>query len=244
MTDIHIHPSPAEVGQEAGLLFCDLARMAIQRQGAFSVALSGGSTPTPLFHYLATDRAADILDWGKIHFFWADERSVPPHHPDSNYLSAQQSLLNPRAIPSENIHRIKGELEPNQAAEEYQGEILSWFGISPPSLDLILLGMGADGHTASLFPETQPVKHPENDEWVTALHVPQLDSWRITMTSRLINAASHVVVLVTGSSKASTLSAVLQGPFQPENYPIQLIKPEKGKLAWLVDSEAGSALEI
>jgi 6-phosphogluconolactonase len=243
MTDLHLLPSPAEVVLEAGSLFCDLAREAIQQQGTFSVALSGGSTPIPLFHHLAADSSADHLDWDRIHFFWADERAVPPQHPDSNFLSAQHSLLSPRKIPPENIHRIKGELEPNQAAADYQEEILAWFGDSPPCIDLILLGMGADGHTASLFPGTQPVIHPDNYGWVAALHVPQLDSWRITMTPRLINAASRVAVLVTGSSKASTLAAVLQGSYQPEKYPIQLIKPENGKLQWLVDSDAGSALE-
>lgn len=224
-------------------LFISIATEQINQNGIFSVALSGGSTPKFLYEFLAQDSTADHLPWDKIHFFWSDERAVPPDHSDSNFLQASSTLLKPRHIPAENIHRIMGELDPKTAAALYQEEILAWFKDTPPRFDLVLLGMGADGHTASLFPGSKALQVSQQNEWVTANQIPQLSSWRITFTANLINAAEQVVFLVTGQSKAETLFNVLEGPKLPNKYPSQLINPHNGNLIWILDQAAASKLK-
>lgn len=216
---------------------------AIEDHGRFSIALSGGNTPKPLYKILSGPKA-DSLDWTKVHFYWGDERCVPPNHPDSNFDQAKQFLLTPRSIKDENIHRIKAELEPKEAARLYQEEILSSFEAVMPRFDLILLGMGSDGHTASLFPGTELVKGTSNDQnrLVAANWVPKLDAYRITITHRLINAAHNVLFLVSGKGKARILKSVLEGPSNPEKLPSQLIRPNKGDLFWFIDHEAAAEL--
>lgn len=242
MNKIQIYPTAEDVIYKTASMFISSAADAINQYGIFSAALSGGSTPTPLYEFLAQDSSADNLDWHQIHFYWSDERSVPPDHPDSNYRQVYHTLLQPRLIPPENIHRIPGELDPITAAQTYQQEILAWFNETPPRFNLVLLGMGTDGHTASLFPDTKAVTNPQQNEWVAANHVPQHSSWRITFTPGLINAAEQVIFLVTGQSKAETLLNVLEGPYLPQQYPSQLIKPSNGSLTWLIDQEAGRLL--
>jgi len=223
--------------------FISTGSKAIQDRGRFSVALSGGSTPKPLYEFLA-DQKVDELDWNKVHFFWGDERCVPPDHPDSNFNQVNRALLDPKAIQEENIHRIKAELPPDEAARQYQEIILTWFQQKQPSFDLILLGMGSDGHTASLFPGTEYVKGDLTDQnrLVAANWVPKLDTWRITFTPHLINAAQNVFFLVSGHNKANTLKLVLEGPSTPEHFPSQLIAPDQGNLFWHVDLEAAAEL--
>jgi 6-phosphogluconolactonase len=242
MNKIKIYPTAEDVIYKTASMFISSAADAINQYGVFSAALSGGSTPTPLYEFLAQDSSADNLAWNQIHFYWSDERSVPPDHPDSNYRQVYHTLLQPRLIPPENIHRIPGELNPITAAQTYQQEILAWFNETPPRFNLVLLGMGTDGHTASLFPDTKAVTNPQQNEWVAANHVPQHSSWRITFTSGLINAAEQVIFLVIGQSKAETLLNVLEGPYLPQQYPSQLIKPSNGSLTWLIDQEAGRLL--
>ncbi len=243
MTSIQVYPNTESMIKAGANLFMDLASTAISDRGSFSVVLSGGATPQPLFKFLAADKSADLLDWSRIHFFWGDERTVPPDNPESNYRQAYQTLLGPRLIQPGNIHRIKGELDPVKAASLYQKEISDWTQASPPSFDLVTLGMGEDGHTASLFPGTKVVSNPGDFQWVAANQVPQQDTWRITFTPQLINAARTVLFLVSGQNKAKTLKRILEEPFQPEIYPAQLIKPDPGKLIWLVDQAAASNLE-
>jgi 6-phosphogluconolactonase len=242
MNKIQIYPTVKEVISKTASLFISSAADAINQYGVFSIALSGGSTPTPLYEFLAQDSLADNLAWNQIHFYWSDERPVPPDHPDSNFRQAYHSLLKPRLIPPENIHRIPGELDPITAAKTYQQEILSRFIETPARFNLVILGMGTDGHTASLFPGTKAVTNPQQNEWVSANHVPQHSSWRITFTPGLINAAEQVIFLVTGQSKAETLLKVLEGTYLPELYPSQLIKPSNGNLTWFIDQEAGRLL--
>ena len=182
------------------------------------------------------------MEWSKIHFFWGDERHVPQHHPDSNNYQAFMTFLKHRQIPGENIHRIQGELEPTIAADLYQQAILDWFNETLPRFDLILLGLGSDGHTASLFPGTDPVIHPDNYQLVAANYITGQDTWRITMMPRLINAAKKILVLVSGQSKAESLYQVINGPYLPQQFPAQLIRPTNGELVWMVDQEAGSLL--
>ncbi len=243
MEKILIFHSHDELIQAAADQFISTASAAIEDQGRFSAVLSGGSTPLPLYKYLASHKGDD-LSWDKIHFFWGDERPVPPHHPDSNFNQANRALLKQRAIPAENIHRIQAELPASEAAQRYQEEILSWFQSNPPRFDLILLGMGSDGHTASLFPGTELVSGDLSDQkrLVAANWVPQLDTWRITFTPHLINAAVGIIFLVSGSSKAKPLSQVLKGSFQPDILPSQLIDPGQGNLFWFVDQEAAADL--
>ena len=241
---VQVYPNTEGMVKAGASLFMDHASTAISDRGTFSVVLSGGGTPKPLFEFLATDKSADLLDWSRIHFFWGDERTVPPDNSESNYQQAYQTLLGPRLIQPGNIHRIKGELDPVKAASLYQKEISELLLESPPRFDLVFLGMGGDGHTASLFPGTKVVSDPRDYQWVAANQVPQQDTWRITFTPQLINAARTVIFLVSGQNKAQTLKRVLEGPFLPETYPAQLIKPDHGKLIWLVDQGAASNLEL
>ncbi len=239
MKNFHIYPTVEEVVSKTAKLFISLDTDAINQYGIFSTALSGGSTPIPLFEFLAQDSSANNLAWNQIHFYWSDERPVSPDHPDSNFGQAYRSLLKPRCIPPDNIHRIQEELDPVIAAHAYQQEILAGFNETPARFNLILLGMGSDGHTASLFPETKAVTNSLQNKWVTANFVPQHSTWRITFTPGLINAAKQIIFLVTGQSKAETLFNVLEGTYLPEKYPSQLIKPTNGNLRWLIDQEAG-----
>jgi len=241
MTDIQISPTQSAFIARAASKFCEAAQEAIRLRGRFTVALSGGSTPLPIYKTLASSQQADQLDWAKIHFFWGDERPVPKDHPDSNYGHAYQALLQPRKVPSGNIHRIKGELEPAAAAEIYENELRSFFKEDPPQLDLILLGMGGDGHTASLFPGTTILTETAaGADLVAAVFVPRLDTWRISFTPKVIKAGRQIVFLVSGTEKAGTLAQVLEGPFQPEKYPSQLFRDDA---TWLTDQQAASELE-
>jgi len=244
MNKIRISPTIEGTITNIAGYFISIASEQINQKDIFSVALSGGSTPKSLYEFLAQDASADDLPWDKIHFFWGDERAVPPDHPDSNFLQASSTLLEPRLIPAENIHRIMGELDPKTAAAFYQEEILAWFKDTPPRFDLVLLGMGTDGHTASLFPGSQALQDSQQNQWVTANQIPQLSSWRITFTAKLINAAEQVVFLVTGQPKAETLFKVLEGPNLPNKYPSQLINPHNGSLIWILDQAAASMLTL
>lgn len=243
MSRIELYSSIKELILAAADEFIKSAAEAISQKGSFSVALSGGSTPQPLYEYLAQDPRCDDVEWNKVHFFWGDERQVPPDHPDSNYFQAFQTLLKNRQISEDNIHRIQAELEPTIAADFYQQAILDWFNEELPHFDLILLGLGSDGHTASLFPGTDPVIHLESYQLVASNYLPQKDTWRITMMPKLINAAKQIIVLVSGQSKADSLYKVIKGPYLPELFPAQLIQPTNGNLVWMVDQDAGSFLE-
>jgi 6-phosphogluconolactonase len=242
MQTIKILPTQDDLVTTATGLFLSTASKTIQEQGRFSLALSGGSTPLPLYERLAQEEYDHSLDWSRIHFFWGDERTVPQDHPESNYFQAAEALLSPRKIPEKNIHRVQGELEPVFAAEEYQHELRDWFQHSPPRFDLVLLGLGGDGHTASLFPGTEVMTSPQDYDLVAAIHVPRLDTWRITFTTKLINFARLVMFIVSGRSKAEILFKVLEDPGSMHQYPAQSIQPTDGELIWLVDQDAGSLL--
>ncbi len=243
MKKIYTYHSQEEMISSIACQIISIGSAAIEHRGQFSIALSGGNTPKPLYEILAGAKA-ESLDWTNVHFFWGDERCVPPDHPDSNFNQAKQVLLTPRSIKGENIHRIKAELKPKEAARLYQEEILSSFKEIIPRFDLILLGMGSDGHTASLFPGTDLVKGipTVQNRLVAANWVPKLDAFRITFTHHLINAAHNVFFLVGGKDKAKVLKSVLEGPLNPELYPSQLIDPEIGDLTWHIDHEAGAEL--
>jgi len=239
---VNIYSDQATLSRAVAERVVQLSTGLIAAQGQFSIGLSGGSTPRLLFELLATGEFSSRLDWANIYVFWGDERTVPPDHPDSNYRMAGEALLDHVALPEANIHRIQGEIDPMQAAAEYEQVLRIFFGQAAklPRFDLLLLGMGDDGHTASLFPGTNALY--EKTRWVRANYVPKLEDWRITLTAPAINAAAQVWFLIAGESKAHTLRDVLRGPHQPRVYPAQMIQPDNGELIWWVDAAAGALL--
>ena len=236
--EVRVLPDPGAVCREAASLFLSAADTAIKEKGVFAVALSGGGTPRGLFRLLASDEFISRVGWPNVHFFWADERCVPPDNPDSNYGDASALMLSRLPTPKANIHRIKGELGPEVAASEYEAELGSFFGRGRvPSFDLILLGMGADGHTASLFPGSEALS--ERDSLAVPVHVDRLGGWRVTLTIPVINNAGRVVFLVTGRSKAGVVKEILAGGADGKKYPAALVAPRAGNTMWLIDKEAG-----
>lgn len=226
--------------------FVRIAKDSFEDRGVFNVVLSGGSTPRGLFSLLAADEALRAqVQWRKANFFWGDERHVPPDHPDSNFGMANEVLLSKLAVDSKRVWRIKGELENTEtAAEEYERTLIGHFHLADgqlPRFDLVLLGMGPDGHTASLFPGTKALQ--EQEHLVLSNWVGKFDTDRITMTARVLNNAANIVFLVSGEDKAPALKSVLEGPSEPEQLPAQLIRPVDGRLLWLVDQQAARLLK-
>ena len=239
---VQIVPDPAHLAQRAAENFVALSAAAIEKRGRFLATLSGGNTPRAMLSLLASPAIAAQVDWGGVHVFWGDERCVPPDHPESNYNMARQTLLAHVPIPDGNIHRMQGELDPLQAAASYEALLHSFTqGGRPFRCDLIYLGMGEDGHTASLFPGTAAIH--EKQRWVLAHYVEKMGMWRITLTPHVINAAAHIRFLVQGSGKAETLQQVLMGPRQVDRFPSQVIHAGSGDdLLWLVDRAAAQKL--
>ena len=225
---------------EAVGLFIQQADANIADHGRFSVALAGGSTPEPLYSALAQPENRGRIDWQNVHLFWGDERHVPPNDPQSNFRLVKENLLDAVPIPGENVHRVKAEMDVRLAAFAYEEELRQFFPGDWPRFDLVLLGMGEDGHTASLFPHSAALN--EESRWFVANYAPEKETWRLTLTLNAINAARMVVVLVQGGSKAARLKAVFLDEKDPWNMPIQAINPQDGKLIWLLDREAGSQL--
>lgn len=238
MSDIRRNKDKAAVVGSLAHAIQAIEIKAIKERGRFSIALAGGSTPKALYELLAS--SADLYQWDKWHIFFSDERTVTPDDPDSNYHMARESLLSNVPIPENQIYRMEGELDPQAAAEKYTQRLTDVFGDDLPRFDLILLGMGDDGHTASLFPGTAAIH--ETEKWVIAHYVDKLDTWRITLTPPVINNAAYVVFLVTGEKKAQRLNEVLNGDYQPDVLPSQIIKPTDGHLIWYVDEDAASDL--
>jgi 6-phosphogluconolactonase len=236
--------TPQQLFQAAAEEVIGAAKEAVAHRGRFTIALSGGSTPQNLFKLIAAN-AAGTLPWDKVFVFWGDERHVPPDDPDSNYRMAKESLLSKLPIPAGNIFRIPAEGEDAKAvADAYAQTLKNFFALKAdelPQFDLILLGMGPDGHTASLFPETAALQ--EKSRLVVANWVEKLKTSRITFTLPVLNAARAVMFLVSGADKAPVLREVLEGDAPGEKYPSKLVQPSNGKLLWLVDRAASSQLK-
>ena len=230
----------AALAQTAAEYFARAAAENIAQRGRFTVALSGGSTPKAMFALLAAEPFCSRIDWTKIFFFWGDERCVPPDHPDSNFRLTSEALLSKVNIPEKNVFRMHGELEPADAAKKY-AETLQDFFQAEPVFDLVFLGMGADGHTASLFPGTSAL-HAETNKIAVENYVEKLNTTRLTLTAATINAARQIVFLVAGADKASTLHSVLEGEYLPEIFPSQLIQPKNTKVKWIIDEAAASKI--
>lgn len=237
--NLQIFEDKKQLAEAAARDFSERAATAIESSGRFAVALAGGSTPEATYKLLASEYA-DELDWGNVHVFFGDERSVPPDDEDSNYRMAREALLDHVSVGG--VHRMKGELLPDEAAMQYEEELREFFGSlgSPPEFDLIQLGIGEDGHTASLFPNTPALE--VTDRWGAQNPVPKLETVRITLTLPVINASKAISFLVAGEGKAEALKEVLEGDADPHDYPSKLVQPA-GELNWMVDEEASKNLE-
>jgi 6-phosphogluconolactonase len=235
--------TPQDLFQAAADEVIRAATDAVAQRGRFTIALSGGSTPKNLYTLIAANASAN-LPWDRMFFFWGDERHVPPDDPDSNYRMAKESFLSKVAIPPGNIFPVPAENpDASAAAETYEQTLRTFFALAPgefPRFDLILLGMGPDGHTASLFPETAALQ--EKSRLVVANWVEKLNASRITLTLPVLNAARCVAFLVSGTDKAAVLHEVLEGNAPPEKYPSKLVQPDEGRLIWFVDRAAASGL--
>lgn len=236
--------TPAAVAETAAARFARAVEGAVTARGVARVALAGGRTPEALYRLLAEMPYRDVIDWSSVSVFWGDERCVPPDHPDSNYRMVREALLAHVAIPEANIHRMRGELaDPAAGAHEYEEVLREACCIEVdtlPRLDLCLLGLGPDGHTASLFPGSPAIR--ERQRWVMAGWVEKFGAWRLTCTPPVINNARHVLFLVTGAEKAETVRAMLEGPVDPDRLPAQIVRPAYGQLEWLLDRDAAVRL--
>jgi 6-phosphogluconolactonase len=244
-TEVRVFSDAKSLSRGAADEFARAARAGIDSRGQFAVALSGGSTPKAMFALLAEDHrgAATPLAWERIHIFFGDERHVPPNHPESNFRMATESLLDHVPIPSRNVHRVLAELDAAKAAVRYEAELRSVFGTplgEIPRFDLILLGIGTDGHTASLFPGSAALG--ETTALVTANWVEKFKSHRITFTFALLNKASEVLFLTAGNDKAEMLRNILRGDPSGQTYPAQNVRPQNGRLIWMVDEAAARTL--
>ncbi len=243
MAEITVVADADSLADAAAQYFVERAREAIAQHGRFAVALSGGSTPRAMFARLAAAPMRDAVDWPRVHVFWGDERMVGPEDEASNFRMARETLLDAVSLPAANIHRIRGEDRPPLAALACELDLRDFFRTPrAPVFDLVLLGLGDNGHTASLFPGTAALR--ETERLAVAQYVEVVAQWRVTFTVPLINAAAHIAFLVAGAGKADVLRRVLDGPYDPDVLPAQLIQPRDGALLWLVDAAAADGLSL
>ena len=245
--EIRILADGAAIARRAAQEFVQAAADAVRTRGSFNVALAGGSTPKALYNLLVNDPALrSQVPWDKMHLLFGDERHVPPDHPDSNFRMATETMISKAPVKPEQVTRIKGEYpDAGQAALEYEKALREYFKLKDgeyPRFDLVLVGMGNEGHTLSLFPGTKAL-HADGRiavrNWVGKLYAE-----RITLTAPAASNAARVIFMVTGADKAPALKGVLEGPFEPEQLPAQLLQPKNGKLLWVVDTAAGSMLSV
>ncbi|MBI2089883.1 MAG: 6-phosphogluconolactonase [Deltaproteobacteria bacterium] len=243
MAEIIVCRDVDDLSRRAAAEFVRSALESVASTDRFAVALSGGNTPRALYSLLAASELQDRIPWPKIHVFWGDERCVPPSHRDSNYRLAYETLISRVPIPAENVYRMKGEEDPQIAAFDYEQSLRKFFGLTDrglPRFDLIFLGLGEDGHTASLFPGSEVLR--EKKRMACAAYVKRFKSNRLTLTLPVLNNAANIFFLVAGEGKASALRDVLQGKDNPHRLPAQRIRPKKGRVVWFVDEAAASLL--
>ncbi len=239
-SDIVIMPDRHTLAHRAARIFAASAAEGVEARGRFSVALSGGSTPRALYRLLAEEPYREQIPWSTVHLFWGDERIAPPGDRGSNYRLAQEALIARSPIPAENIHRISSELEAREAARAYERQLQEFFCGPRPRFDMVLLGLGGDGHTASLFPGSPFLDKGQRLAVAAKALVQGRPTERVTLMPRAINTSRHVLFLVTGRDKAEIVQAVLEGP--QGQYPAQQIRPTAGQLTWLMDEAAASLL--
>ena len=241
--EIIVCPDAGELSQKAADRFVALANEASTIFGRFAVALSGGSTPKTLYSLLALPGFADRIPWSKVHLFWGDERCVPPDHPDSNYRMVRESLLSKINLTPENVHRMAGEKEPKLAAAEYEEQLIRFFRLTNdalPRFDLTLLGLGEDGHTASLFPGSEALT--ETQRLVAANFVEKLNAHRLSLTFPVLNESAQIYFLVAGKNKATTVKELLGTHPTIAQFPAQRIQPVDGALTWFITRDAAAEL--
>lgn len=236
--DLRIYESRQAVAAAVADLFAAAARDAIRDRGRFFVALAGGKTPRAAYELLAAQKR-NAIDWQHVHAYFGDERCVPPESDDSNYKMAFDAFLSKVAIPAHNVHRMHGEEQPERAARAYAQLLIESMG-EAPRFDLMLLGMGEDGHTASLFPGTDP--RTDEEQLVRAVFVEKYGVHRLTVTPAVINNARRVAIAVEGAAKSAALRAVREGPYDPVRFPVQIVNPGDGELTWLADKAAAEQL--
>ena len=242
--EVVVLPDLDAVSREAAQRFIAIAQAAVAATGRCTVALAGGSTPERLYRLLASEQYRHAVPWAELYIFFGDERCVPPDDKESNYRMAREAMLDHVPVMPDQVFRMEGERDPRSAAMTYALRIADTFSLSAgavPHFDLILLGMGPDGHTASLFPHTHALQVVDTP--VTANHVEKFDSWRLTLTYPVLDAAAHVLFLVGGSEKAHAVAQVIEGPFNPDEYPSQGILVPNGTLTFLLDTAAAGELK-
>ncbi len=238
---IRVFADTASLDAAAAALFVKQAESAIEAHGRFSVALAGGGTPGGMYRRLAQPPLSTTVDWGRVHLFWGDERCVGPDDPRSNARMAREALLDHVPIPKDQVHPISCHHDPAGAARDYDALLRDFFAPEGPTFDLVLLGLGENGHTASLFPHTEALDAQAH--WAARVRVAGQDYERVTLTAPVINRAQRVVFLVSGAQKAAVLKEVLTGPPDPLRLPAQLIRPGEENLIWLADRAAAARLE-
>jgi len=237
--ELLVYADPAALARALADVFLATGRMAIEQRGVFRVALSGGNTPRAAYELLARQTPGAQLSWPSVYVYFGDERCVPPEDERSNYRMARQAFLDAVNIPPENVRRIRGELDPAAAAAQYAAQLRADMG-DGPQFDLVMLGLGPDGHTASLFPGTPP--DADDDALVRAVYAQSQAMWRVTITPKVINAGRTVAFAAEGSEKAAIFAAVYEGPLDPVRYPAQIVRPQSGRLLWLLDKDAAAML--
>jgi 6-phosphogluconolactonase len=238
--ELQVYRDPAVLAQAVADLFVTTATVAMADRGSFHVALSGGTTPRAAYELLGQEPLNEALSWSDVFIYFGDERCVPPDDEQSNFRMAERTFLSKVGIPRANIHRIRGEADPGEAANEYATILRTDLGTSP-RFDLVLLGLGQDGHTASLFPGSPP--DADQAVLVRAVYAQSQAMWRITITPEVINLARTVAFAVEGPDKAAILAAVYEGPIDTTKYPAQVVAPVSGRLVWLVDELAAGMLK-
>lgn len=239
MNQFYLYKNLEEVSTAAAQFFIDSANQTIAKKGRFIVSLAGGSTPKRMYELLASSAFKNTLDWSNIFILWGDERCVPATSPQSNYRMVKEALLNLVSIPENQIFPINGTLPPSEAASQYETTLKQLFD-GPPYTDLCLLGLGNDGHTASLFPKTSILE--VNDKWASEVYVEKMETWRISLTAPFIKASQQIAFLVAGNKKAAILPQVLHGPYLPEQFPSQLIIKGQSNIHWFLDEAAAKEL--
>ncbi|MEZ0542091.1 6-phosphogluconolactonase [Fibrella arboris] len=237
---ITLTDNPADLAQKAAEWITDYAERMLEQRDRFTIALSGGSTPKALHELLAKPPLRDRIDWSRVHVFWGDERFVPLTDEKNNARMAFDTLLDHVPVPHDHIHVMQTDVPPAASMAEYDKLLHTYFDGHAHTFDLVLLGMGDDGHTLSLFPGTEVVN--EDQAWTKAFFLTQQDMFRLTLTAPVVNKAAAVLFLVAGANKADALEEVLHGTYQPDTYPAQRIKPENGELIWFIDKAAAAKL--
>ncbi len=238
--EVVVVPDVEALAREAARRLADLAQEAAAARGRFSLALSGGSTPDRLYRVLAEEPYRSQIPWEEVFLFWGDERCVPPDDPGSNYRLAEETLISRVPIPPDNVYGVRTELEPERAAQVYDRALQDFFCGPRPRFDVVLLGLGDDGHTASLFPGSPALAERERLVVPVTAHYQDRPAQRVTLSLPAINSARQVLFLVAGSNKAEIVRAVLKGP--AGQLPAQLVQPKAGQLTWLLDAEAAGRL--